>query len=179
LAIVFVCRTCRTAVCMEGPPRPYPLVYAGSAAKVPGPPVLAPFWRIRGRAAWKTDAPAKLRTYTNLRPLGPLMFPAFWSPKAAYYDNLTIRYALASTIEEGAAVEGTLLDGTRGTSALQELARLTWLGYMDRVADVTGVELDFHAEGVDYVCVPFGRDGDGLVEGVLGAKLPAAYLAGG
>ncbi len=177
-AIVFVCRTCGKAVCMDAPESAFPFRVASVRAEVRGPGVLAPFWRTRGRAAWHTEDGAKERIYSGMKPLGPLYFPAFWSPRAAYYDNMTMRYALDPPLDADGTAEGTLLDGVRGPSALPELARLTWLAYLDRAADVTGTELTYELQGLEYVAVPFFQQDDFVVEGHLGLRLPAAFLAG-
>jgi len=161
---------------MQAGPKIYPMVGVRPRIDLKGEVVLAPFWRARGRASWRCLDQAKIRAYGNARPLGPLLFSAFWSPKAVYYDNLTIRYALEPFAADAANLTGTILDGTRDPGAVAELARLTWLAYLDRVADVTGVELAYSLEKLDYVAIPFFKEGEFVVEGVLGLKLPGAFL---
>jgi hypothetical protein len=64
----------------------------------------------------------------------------------------------------------------RDPSILPEMAALTWLAYLDRRADVTGVSAVFHPESLLYVGVPFFRTGASLVDGLCGVRLPASLL---
>ncbi|MGC8722518.1 MAG: hypothetical protein ACP5VF_01415 [Acidobacteriota bacterium] len=176
-ALVFLCHPCRLAVSMHRSPRPFPLLYAKpSAGAGSGETIYVPFWRLEGKASWRAPNEERRRAYDRLTPLGPLFFPAFWSPRAALYDNLTLRYALAPAsiaLEPG---EAPVLEGVLDPADLPEMARLTWLAYLDRAGDVTGVECLFEPTGLAYVAVPFVRDGDHWVDGVLGINVPAGGL---
>jgi hypothetical protein len=132
---------------------------------------------VEGEFSWQTDDRRKQRTYQNLHPLGPLFFPAFWSPRAAYYDDLTL--LLARRPEQIALVSGNrpLLDGMRHPGRLGELARLAWLAYLDRSADVTGVEGRFEVKDLVYVGFPFFKRDGRFEDGVLGCKVPATYFS--
>ena len=176
-ALVFLCHPCRLAVSMHRSPRPFPLLYAKPSAGIgSGEPIYVPFWRLEGKASWRAPDEERGRVYDRLTPLGPLFFPAFWSPRAALYDNLTLRYALAPANIILAPGEAPVQEGVLDPADLPEMARLTWLAYLDRAGDVTGVEGFFEPTGLAYVAVPFIREGDHWVDGVLGINVPAGGL---
>ena len=175
-SLVFVCRACRTARHMSAPDRVYPLAYVKSRIVIAGERLYAPFWRLAGHAQWSVLEPAKQRAYAHAKPLGDLYFPAFWSPRVAYYDNLTQSLALSKEPIEFEERDDAIVDGYRDPAALPEMARLTWLAYFDRIADVTGVKLVFTPEEITYAALPFFRTGEGFVDGVMGVQLPAAFF---
>lgn len=175
-SLVFVCRSCRSAVHMAEPGKSYRLVYVRPRVEFEGERVYAPFWRLEGRVRWTTDDARKERAYGSLKPLGPLFFPAFWSPRVAYHDDLTLRYALDERGLETEDRSDALLDGVRPASSLAELARYTWLSYLDRAADVTGVTVEFTPGALEYAAVPFFAQGDKLVEGVQAMVFPSALF---
>jgi hypothetical protein len=161
---------------MERPEQVYPLVYLAAR---PGPTsrLYAPFWRLEGRARWRVDDSTKDRAYQNLRRLGPLYFPAFWTPRVGHDENLTFRYGLLdSRPPEDPDARGDVLPGVLDPETLPEMARLTWLAHLDRVADVTGVQLEFSPGSVVYAAVPFLRSGASWEDGVLGLRFPDAYF---
>lgn len=175
-SLVFVCRSCKLAVHMAEPGKTYRLVYVRPRLDLKGERIYAPFWRMEGKVRWMTDDARKERAYAALKPLGPLFFPAFWSPKVAYHDDLTLRYALDERGLETEDRSDALLDGVRPASSLPELARYTWLSYLDRAADVTGVSVEFSPGALGYAAVPFFAQGDKLVEGVQATAFPAALF---
>jgi len=161
---------------MERPERLYPFVYL-SARESGGQTLHAPFWRVTGAATWRTDDPEKARLYRTLKPLGPLYFPAFLTPRSVHDDNLTMRYALLdSPPPEEPDVAAPLLPGIVDPGPLPEMARLTWLAYLDRVADVTGVALEFAPSEVAYAAVPFVARPGAWEDGVLGLRFPDAFF---
>jgi hypothetical protein len=175
-ALVYLCRNCRRATVMGPDPKDYPLLYAEAKAEFPGRRVYVPFWLLDGEASWESLDPRKARVFANARRLGALAFPAFWSPRAAYHDNLTLRYALEPEPFRFEPCDAPVLDGVRAPEVLPELARLTWLGYLDRLADVTGLELRFRPSGLRYVAVPFFEADDKLLDGILGIVFPLAMF---
>jgi len=176
-SLVFICRPCSMAMHCSDLARGYPLRYAVPVIRKSRPDLHAPFWRVKGTFSWRAKEPAKERAYANQRPLGPLFVPAFWSPKAVYCDNFTLRYAQAGVAIELSGGDAPVLDGSRAPSVLGELSRLTWLAYLDRVADVTGVEGRFDVEDVSYVAIPFYLEGEHYQDGILGAQAPAAFFS--
>jgi hypothetical protein len=176
-ARIFLCRPCGLASHGGDPADVYPLRYAAAAAGAGTPDLFAPFWRVEGEFSWQTEDRRKQRTYQNLHPLGPLLFPAFWSPRAAYHDDLTLLYARRPELIVLRAGNEPLLDGIRSPKALGELARLAWLAYFDRTADVTGVGGRFEVKDLAYVGVPFFKRDDRFEDGVLGCKVPASYFS--
>ena len=175
-ARVFLCQACAIATFEADPVQVFPLQYVAVAAGSGRPDLFAPFWRVQGDFAWRTEDRQKQRIYGNLRPLGPLFFPAFWSPKAAYHDDLTLRYAMRPELLTLGPGQDPLLDGMRAPKALGELARLAWLAYLDRSADITGVEGTFVINELIYAAVPFFRKGDHFEDGVLGCSVPASFF---
>lgn len=177
LALIYLCPVCREATHMAEPGRSYRLLYARAGPSFSGPRIYAPFWRITGHVTLTVDDERRRRAYQNVKPLGPLFFPAFWNPKAAYFDNLTLRYAAVQEIDFEERQEA-VLDGVRDPRTLPEMARLTWLGYLDRFADVSGQEIDYQVESVAYAALPFFRHREGFCDGVLGIQLPGGYFSG-
>ncbi len=177
---VYTCAACRTARFMPAPEKAFPLVYLEAAVPSEGRRTLyAPFWRLEGRASWRCEEGSKAGAYRAMTPLGSLYFPAFWNPKAPYHENLTQAYALLpEPPREAEAGAGPILPGVVDPANLARMACLTWLGYLDRVQDVTGVELRFEASSVAYAAVPFFRGPKLWVDGVLGHTFPDAYFFG-
>lgn len=176
-ARVFLCRTCAVATFEADPAEVYPLRYVAAAAGLGRPDLFAPFWRVAGQFAWQTGDRQKQRVYERLAPLGPLLFPAFWSPKAAYYDDLTLRYARRPELLTLGSGKDPVLDGMRAPKALGELARLAWLAYLDRFADITGTEGTFEIKELIYAAVPFFRRGDHFEDGILGCSVPTSFFS--
>ncbi len=175
-ARVFLCRPCGVASYGADPSQTVPLCYVAPSKEFGAPDLHAPFWRVEGDFRWRAADPAKARTYEKMAPLGPLFFPAFTSPKTAYCDDITLRYARrpeALTLVPG---DAPLLDGGRDPRVLRELSRLAWLAYLDRLADVTDVEGEFEVRALSYVGVPFCRRDNHFVDAVLGIQVPEVYF---
>lgn len=177
-ALVFVCRTCGTAVFMREPGKAYALKYLKPVIEGKGAVLYAPFWRCTGKLKLKAVDTRKLKPYAKVKPLGALYFPAFWNLRMSYFDNLTLRY---SQLEAGAQVledrkDGALVDGIRDPGVIPDMARLTWLAYLDRYSDVTGVTAAFELRSLIYTAVPFYRKGESFVDGLCGVKLPAGFF---
>jgi hypothetical protein len=175
-ARIFLCRPCRLASYGADPSNVVPLLYVAASREFGTPDLHAPFWKVEGDFRWQTDDPAKSRTYGRLAPLGPLFFPAFTSPKTSYCDDITLRYARRPELLAAGPGDAELLDGGRNPSVLQELSRLAWLAYLDRSADVTGVEGRFEVRSLSYVGVPFCRRENHFVDAVLGIQVPRVYF---
>lgn len=176
-ARIFLCRPCGLAIYGADPAQVYPLRYVTAASGPGAPDLFAPFWRVGGVFSWQTEDRRKERIYHNLHPLGPLLFPAFWNPRAAYYDDLTLLYARRPDLIVLRPGLEPLLDGMRHPKALEELARLAWLAYFDRSADVTGVVARFEVKDLAYVGVPFFKRDGRFEDGVLGCKVPGTFFS--
>lgn len=164
---------------MDRPEPTYPFVYLATRG-VGERPLYAPFWRVKGEVFWKTDQVEKARGYGRAKPLGALFFPAFWTPRTGHDENLTLRYGLLDAApREAPEAEGPLLPGILDPGHLPEMARLTWMAYLDRLADVTGVEVTFRPDVVTYVAVPFLARGAFWEDGVLGLRFPSTYFGRG
>jgi hypothetical protein len=175
-ARIFLCRPCQLATYGADPSRVVPLRYARAAKEYGTPDLHAPFWKVEGEFHWQTADASKSRVYERLAPLGPLFFPAFTSPKTAYCDDITLRYARRPELLVTFPGDAPLLDGGRNPAVLGELSRLAWLAYLDRSADVTGVEGRFEVRALSYVGVPFCRREKHFVDAVLGIQVPEVYF---
>jgi hypothetical protein len=175
-ARIFLCRPCQLATYGADPAQAVPLRYVGAVKEFGAPDLHAPFWRVEGEFRWQVEDASKARVYAKLVPLGPLFFPAFTSPKTAYCDDITLRYARRPELLVPRPGDAPLLDGGRNPAVLGELSRLAWLAYLDRVADVTGVEGRFDVRALTYVGVPFCRRENHFVDAVLGIQVPEVYF---
>ena len=175
-ARVFLCRPCEVASYGADPARIYPFRYVAPSPDAGAPDLYAPFWRVEGDFFWRTDDPSKARVFHHLSPLGPLFFLALTSAKTAYCDDITIRYAREPGLLKLCPGTAPVLDGRRNPEVLGELSRLTWLAYLDRVADVTGLESRFEVKGLTYSAVPFCRTAGEFVDAVLGIRVPEVYF---
>lgn len=174
---VFLCPSCRLAVVPEEGSRTYPAF--ALRPRIPGVRrTYLPFWRVTGRLILREDDPSKLAAWRRLKPLGAFFFPAFLLLRMGYYDDLTLRYGLleASDFEKDEGWPVPAADGVRLPRGLEEQARLAWLAYLDRAADVTGLEARFEAEKVDYALVPFFLEEEGWRDGLLGIRFPKGLL---
>jgi hypothetical protein len=175
-ARIFLCRPCELASYGADPSGVVPLRYLRAGTEFGAPDLHAPFWRVEGEFRWQTEDTAKSRVYGRLVPLGPLFFPAFSSPKTAYCDDITLRYARHPEMLAPGPGDAPLLDGARNPAVLGELSRLAWLAYLDRSADVTGVEGTFEVRSLSYVGVPFCRRENHFVDAILGIQVPEVYF---
>ncbi len=178
---VGICLNCKVATFMRQPENEYHLFFIEARERRPSSEIIyAPFWLVKGSGSFNCGDDKKKRIYQNARKLGPLYFPAFWTPKAANYENLTIRYALAQeSLVEDKEAHGAILAGVLDPSRLAAMAALCYAAYLDRLADVTGVEASYKVEQVAYAAVPFLKAGKGWTDGVLGVAFPGAYFFGG
>lgn len=179
-ARIYLCRECSYALFMERPGEKYPVRYVQAHVKTASQRVYVPFWRVTG--TFKASGANKKQSigYGRIRSLGPLYFPAFWSPRLGYFDNLTLTYSKEEAkmaFEEGR--DDAILDGIRDPAILAEMARLTWLGYLDRFSDVTGLEGRYEVKDILYAGVPFFPDGDHFLDGVSGVRIPKGFLPPG
>lgn len=176
-ARIFLCTKCLRAQFMERPEVSYPVVFIQPVLAQGESLLYVPFWRVSGKASLNCPDHKKAERYKSVKALGPLMVPAYWSPRADYYEDFALRYAREpDKLIPGPEAGGTILDGVRAPATLPEIARLTWLAYLDRFADVTGVRLTFKVESTAYACVPFFREGRGYVEGIFGTSIPGSFL---
>lgn len=134
-----------------------------------------PFWRIR--AVWSVLAePKRARLYAGLGNAGDLFFPAFWRPRMTYFDDVTWRYFRLQEPLPAERGEGRLRGGVRPPAVVREMGRLAVLSYMDRIADIEGVEVRFEVVSQDFVGIPFLRVGAGWTDAVCGLKFPPSLF---
>jgi hypothetical protein len=172
-ARIYVCFVCGKAFIMDKYPSSLPLIiYKPKIDPIAGL-FYVPFFRIKGKFSFDTRYPDKARIYSNMNPLQTIHYPAFLNLRNLYSDDLTLRYALglkdAEFVKTGEKVR--LVDGTRTPVKLENICRLVWLSYLDKVADVTGVEGEFEISEVSYSLVPFEKVDNGLRELMLGITL--------
>lgn len=155
----------------------YPLRYLVPAFESAGQRRFLPFWKFSG--SWDIRAqPAKKRLYARFPPRGDLFFPAFWRPALSYSADLTWRlFALPQrpSLRPG---EDSVPGGVRSPEVIPEMARLSLLSYLDRIADVEGVELDVSESSLEYIGYPFWGDCGGWTDGLLGVRFPPTLFAG-
>jgi|GEM_PF-815229 len=175
-ASIYLCRNCLYAVYMKQPNERYPLIFLKARVKASGAKLYVPFWRVKGRFKISSLDKKQSRAYAHAVPLGDLFYRAFWSPKANYFQNLTLEYSMGGKLLEEEGGSEPFVDGIRDPSPLGEVGRLTWLAYLDRKSDITGVESSFEIQSVAYVGIPFFREREGWMEGISGAMLPIGYL---
>lgn len=177
-ASIYICRKCRYALYMKRPNEKYRLVYLKAKIKASGDKLYAPFWGVKGKFTISSLDKKQRLAYKNAAPLRDLFFPAFWSPRSSYFQNATWEYSTSGKkLEEEEEVGSEpIVSGIRDPRLLGEVGRLTWLAYLDRKSDITGVESSFVIESVVYVGLPFFRNSEGWIDGISGAGLPAGYL---
>lgn len=172
-ARVFTCFRCGKAFAMERFPESMRLFVLRPKIVPEGKTFYVPFYRIDGKFNCSSPDERKVRAWSNMTPLRVIYYPAFPNLRTLYSEDLTFRYALGlDDVEADDPKEDIpFVDGTRSPSNFETIAKLVWLGYFDRVADVTGAEAEFIVYGVDYCLVPFQRAEDGLRELMLGLTL--------
>ena len=174
---VGTCAPCASAYFLGSELERYPLLFACPEGLLAQRGQNLPFWRIR--AAWTVAAePKKARLYGGLGTSGDLFFPAFWRPRMTYFEDLTWRYLRlpkALPCERG---DGPLRGGVRPPGVVREMGRLSVLSYMDRVADIDGVELRFEVLSQEFVGIPFLRTESGWTDAVCGLRFPPSLFPG-
>jgi hypothetical protein len=172
-ARIHLCFGCRKAFIMDDFPQNLPLLIYRPKVVPEGELFYVPFFRIEGAFKFAAEDQNKTRTYTNMKPLGVLYYPAFPNLRSLYSEDLTIRYALGLRDVELEEKKDKVIavDGTRNPVKLETIGKLVWLSYIDKVADVTGVESEFRLSEVSYCLIPFEKSAEGLRELMLGIVL--------
>lgn len=174
---VGLCMSCRRAHFLGGAGGSFPLMYFHPVSGGTGKPKFLPFWKLE--ASWEIRCePVKARAYSRFPARGTLVFPAFWRPSPTYSADLTWRlFGLAQLPPLGPGEE-PLPGGVRSPEVIPEMARLSLLSYMDRLADVDGVDLRIAVGSLEYVGYPFWGDPEGWMDGILGVRFPSALFPG-
>jgi hypothetical protein len=172
-ARVYLCFPCKKAFVMDNFPESLPLLIYKPKVASDSEPFYVPFYKINGQFKFVTQDEKKTRAYINMNPLGILYYPAFPNLRSLYAEDLTIRYAhgLQDVELEEKKNKVRMVDGTRNPVKLETIGKLVWLAYIDKVADVTGVEAEFSLSEVSYCLIPFEKSADGLKELMLGIVL--------
>jgi hypothetical protein len=172
-----LCLPCGKAFVLGSEMRHYPVGVVEPALRMAGRPRLLPFWKMNATWAIRIEE-SRARYYDSFPDRGSLLFPAFWSPRLAYHGDLTWRFLTQSRPLEMTPPEGPFLGGVRSPGVIPEMGRLAVLSYLDRIADVGNVVLELTVQGIEYVGIPFWRDGDGWVDGIFGLRFPGSLSAG-
>jgi len=172
-ARIHLCFECRKAYVMDEFPRNLPLMVLKPRVAHGEELFYMPFFKINGDFSFTTQDAQKTRTYRNMNPLGAIYYPAFPNIRSLYSEDLTIRYSLGiGEIDlESESRKAPMVDGARNPVHLETIGKLVWLGYMDKVADVTDVKAQYAVSSVSYCLVPFEKTADGPRELMLGLTL--------
>ena len=170
---VYLCLNCRVAFIMTSYPSSLPLIIIKENFSATGTLFYAPFYKMVGEFSIKTDDKKKMDAYSRLKTLGPLYYGAFYNLKGLYSDDLTIKYALAEDkIGESDEIKNyKLIDAFITPVHLEKIGRLIYLSYLDKAADITGVDVQYKLNSIFYALIPFERNDNHLKELILGTSL--------
>jgi len=171
---VFFCLNCKSGFIMENYPQSLPLKIYKNNFKCEGDLIYFPFYKIEGDFTIYSEDSHKMNSYSNLKKLGALFYPAFTNFRSLYSDDLTLKYALQSDsfIEDDYPKEATnIIDVLVAPKNLEKVAKLFCLSYLDKAADVTNVEVEFSLKSVEFALIPFEKKGDEYRELILATAL--------
>ncbi|NMB99811.1 MAG: hypothetical protein GYA35_05960 [Thermoanaerobaculaceae bacterium] len=172
-SIIFFCLECKIGFIMENYPESLPLKIYKKNFNCEGELIYFPFYKIEGDFSFFSEDSHKTNSYSNLKKLGALFYPAFINLRSLYSEDLTLKYALQpySFVEDNYPKEAVIIDVLVAPKNLEKIAKLFYLSYFDRAADVTNVEVDFTLKTVDFALIPFEKKGDEYRELILGTIL--------
>ena len=173
--LLAICPDCPKAYHLGSTFTPYDFQYLKAEISMPGELRYLPFWRVKG-ALELSGPPAKLSRYRSFPRADELYFPAFWRPRLNYFDDITWQYTRLKKPPETEWRIDPVGGGVRDPKNLPEIARLTLLGYLDRIEDVRGIEARFEIEGLVYVGVPFYKAEGTWADAICGIKVPASVF---
>lgn len=170
---VFFCLTCKSGFIMENYPESLPLKIYKNNFEWQGEFIYFPFYKIEGDCSIHCEDLHKLNAYSNLKSLGTLFYPAFLNLRSLYSDDLTLKFALQSNsfIEDKSPKKAKVVDVFVAPNNLEKIAKLFYLSYLDKVADVTNVEVEFSLKSVEFALLPFEKKGSDFRELIGGAEL--------
>lgn len=172
---VAVCPPCRTAYFPAEGMAAYPLRFIRPALRGTEPVRYLPFWKLEAEWVIRADA-GRSRQYLRIPSEGPLYFPAFWHPRFGYSGDITWAYLTFPGVPDFEGEGDSLRGGVRSPQILPDMGRLFILSCMDRIADISGVEVDLRPRSLEYVGVPFIRNGDGWIDGLCGLRFPPTLM---
>jgi len=168
---IALCLTCRKATFLSRDLPTYDLSYVVPPSGSRKADRYVPFWRVEGEATILADE-KKARLYAGIKRLGDLYYPAFWLPRIQHFQDFTMRYALLDGPLETEPREDPVPGGIRSPEMLRAMARLTWLTHLDRVEDVSGVDVRYEVKRITLAAVPFFRESNAWLDGICLSKLP-------
>ncbi|MCX7830571.1 MAG: hypothetical protein N2445_05885, partial [Acidobacteria bacterium] len=172
-SIVFFCLSCKKAFIMEKLKEPLQLKVYKSKFDFDGQLIYFPFYRIEGSFSYFSEDAFKVKAFSNLAPLGALYYPAFMNLRNLYSEDLTLKYALKGDefIEDDYPKECKIVDVLVSPKNLEKVAKLFYLSYLDKAADVTNVKVEFLLRSFIFALIPFEKKGDEYRELILGTTL--------
>lgn len=170
---VFVCFYCKVAYIMEKNLETIPLKIYKSNFICEGELIYFPFYRLLGDFTLFSPDSKKMASYSKLKPLGSIFYPAFLNLRSLYSEDLTLKYALSNEnfIEDNFAKNGKIAEVFLLPQNLEKIATLFCLSYLDRAADVTDVDIKFKLSSLDFSLIPFEKREDNFRELILGTVL--------
>lgn len=171
---IFFCFSCKKAFIMDNYPETIPFKVYKRNYELNGDLIYFPFYRIEGTfSITSLDNYSKMDTYSNLKPLKTLFYPAFINLRSLYSEDLTLKYALDSEKfkEEYSPIEAKIADAIVNPNNLEKVAKLYYLSYLDKAADVTNVEGEFSMTDYSIALIPFEKKENEYRELILGLTL--------
>jgi hypothetical protein len=95
----------------------------------------------------------------------------------SYHSDLTLRLLTLQQQPLCVAGEDPMPGGVRSPEVIPPMARLLVLSYLDRIADVEGVDLEMSVQTLEYVGYPFWKDPEGWTDGICGLKFPPSLFS--
>lgn len=170
---IFVCLYCKVAYIMEKYPETIPLKIYKSNFICEGELFYFPFYKLLGDFTFFSNDTKKMTSYSKLKPLGSIFYPAFTNLRSLYSEDLTLKYTLSSEnfIEDNFVENAKIVDAFLLPQNLEKIATLFYLSYLDKAADVTNVEVNFRLSSLYFSLIPFEKKEKNFRELILGTVL--------
>ena len=133
-----------------------------------------PMWAFRVRASWDWPDPAMKATQL-WQPPDWVYVTAFAVSNAFYFGDPGLIFT-QKRVELATTEPAPLIGGTRGLGDAKAFIEFHILSILDRRVDVTGVEFGCAIDDALLWGIPYYDDGDALVDGILGLRMPGAAL---
>lgn len=175
---IFFCFSCKIAYLMDNYPETVRVKVYKKKFKLNGELIYFPFYRIEGTLSVNSDDSKKMNAYSKLKPLNAIFYPAFINLRSLYSEDLTLKYSLESQQfeEEDSLVEAKIVDVIVNPENLEKVAILYYLSYLDRAADVTGVEANFSLKEYCIALIPFENRENEYRELIFGTTLKSFLI---
>jgi hypothetical protein len=177
---VFFCLVCRQGLEQrEGTWQRHPLLLAASPSPPPPPVLHLPFWQLDIKA--EVQAKTKQQNFASRHLLGlncmyvtgfALVRPSYYGDLGQAYTERAVCLQAAEDFPAGFFIAGcsrTIADAAR-------YAKLYSTQIIDKHTDVTGMDINVQITAARLWAVPFGDQGDKIIDSITGATLPAFAL---